>query len=281
MTAETGVDAPAAGPGQPFRDAVAVEPRGDGRFHAELGPYWTVGTKAHGGLLLALLASAGLTRIEADAPGSTPDPLCVSADFLRAPEPGPVELRTEVLKLGRTASVVAVRMAQGGRAMLAATLTAGRLPSAEPQWAALPELPAEPPHGAPDPGAGRSGLGVAGSCDVRMDAPTLAFSRGEQAAPVMRGWTRPRGEPTDVLFALFACDVLPPTVFNLGGRYGWAPTVQLTALLRGHPAPGWLRVESRTSLVARPWFDEDVSVLDAAGRLVCQARQLALAPLPG
>jgi hypothetical protein len=55
--------------------------------------------------------------------------------------------------------------------------------------------------------------------------------------------------------------------------------VQLTALLRGRPAPGWLRVESQSSTVANPWFDEDVTVIDAAGRLVCQARQLALSPL--
>ncbi|HEY2098981.1 MAG TPA: thioesterase family protein, partial [Pseudonocardia sp.] len=27
------------------------------------------------------------------------------------------------------------------------------------------------------------------------------------------------------------------------------------------------------------WFDEDYTVIDAQGQLVCQARQLALAPL--
>jgi hypothetical protein len=106
----------------------------------------------------------------------------------------------------------------------------------------------------------------------------VSFLRGEPGQPVIRGWARPRGEPTDVLFAMLAGDVLPPTVFNLGGERGWAPTVQLTALLRAHPAPGWLRMESRASSVGGGWFDEDVTVLDAAGRLVCQARQLALAP---
>lgn len=263
----------------PFRDAIAVEPLGTGRYGAELGPNWTVGAKAHGGLLLVLLARAGLARIEADAPGTAPDPLCVAADFLRAPDPGPVELATEVLKLGRTASVVSVRMAQAGRPMLAATLTAGRLPDEDAQWSELPEVPAEPPADATDPGATPTVLGLAGSCDLRLDTASTAFARGEQAPPVLRGWARPRGEPVDVLFALLAGDILPPTVFNIGGRFGWAPTVQLTALLRGHPAPGWLRIESRSRVVAGPWFDEDVTVVDAAGRLVCQARQLALAPL--
>jgi hypothetical protein len=55
--------------------------------------------------------------------------------------------------------------------------------------------------------------------------------------------------------------------------------VQLTALLRAHPAPGWLRIEARTTSVAGDWFDEDATVVDSAGRLVCQARQLALSPL--
>jgi acyl-coenzyme A thioesterase PaaI-like protein len=265
----------------PFRSAVDVEPLGDGRYSAELGPHWTVGPKAHGGLLVVLLAQAGLARLEADAPGTAPDPLAVATDFLRAPDPGPVEITTEVLKLGRTVSVVAVRMAQGGKPMLAATVTAGRLPGEEPRWADLPDLPAEPPADALDPATTRdSPFGLAGSCDLRLDAATMAFARREQAAPLLRGWCRPRGEPTDVLFALLAGDILPPTVFNIGGRFGWAPTVQLTALLRGHPAPGWLRIESRAAAVGGPWFDEDVTVIDAAGRLICQARQLALAPLP-
>lgn len=262
----------------PFSGALGLEPAAEGCYRARLGKAWTVGTKAHGGLLLALLARAGIARIAADAPGVAPDPLAVSAQFLRAPDPGPVELHTEVLKLGRTVSVADVRMLQGGRPMLAATVTGGRLPDAEPGWADLPELPAEPPGDAIDADRGDA-IGLAAHCDLRYDAATVAFLRGERDVPVLRGWVRPRGEPADVLFALLAGDVLPPTVFNLDGRIGWAPTVQLTALLRAHPAPGWLRLESRAATVAGSWFDEDTAVIDATGRLVCQTRQLALAPL--
>jgi hypothetical protein len=169
-------------------------------------------------------------------------------------------------------------MEQDGRPVLSSTVTAGRLADDEPVWADLPDLPAEPPPDAVDPGAGDSVLGLASSCDLRFDPATFAFARGEQAPPLLRGWVRPRGEPTDVLFALLAGDVLPPVVFNVDGRVGWAPTVQLTALLRARPVDGWLRLQVRSSLVAGTWFDEDATVLDAAGRLVCQARQLALAP---
>jgi acyl-coenzyme A thioesterase PaaI-like protein len=264
---------------RPFRDAIGLTALGDDRFGAELGTRFTVGTKAHGGLLMVLLARAGLARVDAEAPGTAPDPLVVSADYLRAPDPGPVELHTELLKLGRTASVVAVRMRQDGRLMLAATVTAGRLPDDGVRWSDLPAMPAEPTPDAMDPRGSGVALGVASACELRYDTPTFAFARGEQGPPLLRGWARPRGEPTDVLFALLAGDILAPTVFNLGGGVGWAPTVQLTALLRERPAPGWLRIEARTTAVTGSWFDEDVTVVDAAGRLVCQARQLALSPL--
>jgi len=271
----------------PFRSALDLEPRGGGRFAASLGRAWTVGSKAHGGLLLALMVRAGLARLSTEGPlagpsigtdGQEPDPLAIAADFLRAPDAGPVELHTEILKLGRTVSVVAIRLLQDERAMLAATVTAGRLPEDAPQWADLPDVPAEPPADAIDPATGTV-FGLAGSCDLRFDHATAAYARGETAPPVLRGWVRPRGEDPDPLFALFAGDSLPPTVFNISGRVGWSPTVQLTGLLRARPAPGWLRLESRSMVVAGPWFDEDTTVVDAAGRLVCQARQLALAPL--
>ena len=264
----------------PFRAAVAIEPLGDGRYGAELGEHWTVGPKAHGGLLMVLLVRAALARLAADAPGLAPDPLAIAADFLRAPDPRPVTMATEVLKTGRTASVVAMRMHQDDRLMLSASVTAGRLPDAEPRWSEAREQPIEPPEEAIDPAAGATVFGLVHTCELRFDPATMAFLRREQAPPVLRGWARTREEPVDVLFALLAGDILPPTVFNLGGTPGWAPTVQLTALLRAHPAPGWLRVASRADVVAGSWFDEDVTVVDAAGRVVCQARQLALAPLP-
>jgi hypothetical protein len=264
----------------PFRGAIGLTPAGNGSYTAELGPSWTVGGKAHGGLLLVLLVRAGLSRLAGET-AAAPDPLAVSADFLRAPDPGAVVLRTEVLKVGRTASVAAVRMLQDDRTVLTASVTAGRLAADEPRWAALPELDAEPPADALTASGGPQGevLGLASACDLRFDAATFGFARREQAPPVLRGWVRPLGEEPDVLFAVLAGDILPPTVFNVSGRFGWAPTVQLTALLRARPAPGWLRLESRSTTVAGPWFDEDVVVVDSAGRLVCQARQLALAPL--
>ena len=231
---------------------------------------------------MVLLARAALARLDADAPGLAPDPLAVAADFLRAPDLGPVTMTTEVLKTGRTASVV-VRAHAAGRPAHARRIGHGRA-AARRRAALVGSSRAARRAARRTPSTRRPGatvFGLAHTCDLRFDPATMAFLRREQAPPVLRGWARTREEPVDVLFALLAGDILPPTVFNLGGTPGWAPTVQLTALLRAHPAPGWLRVASRADVVAGPWFDEDVTVVDAAGRVVCQARQLALAPLPG
>ncbi|SHL15325.1 Acyl-coenzyme A thioesterase PaaI, contains HGG motif [Pseudonocardia thermophila] len=262
----------------PFSGALAVRPAGDGRFEAELGTTWTVGPKAHGGLMMALMAKAALLRLADEAPGTAPDPLAVAADFLRAPDPGPVTLTTDVVKIGRTASVVAVQMIQNDKPMLSASVTAGRLPDDEPAWAEVPDLPAEPPEDAMAPYNERLPTGISSACELRYVGATLPFTRGETGPPVIEGWVRPLGEEPDVLFALVAGDIMPPTLFNVLGRIGWAPTVQLTALLRARPAPGWLRLRSRATLIAGDQFDEDCTVVDSAGRIVCQARQLALAP---
>lgn len=264
---------------RPFSESTIVTDAGGGRYSAEVGEQFAVGDKAHGGLLMVLLAKAGLARLATETDAAV-DPVAISTEFLRAPGLGPVEIATEVLKLGRTASVASVRMSQDGKLMLTATVTAGRLPTDEPRWSDLPDLAAEPPADALDrstnPHAPTTGLSA--STEIRFDAETVPFVRREQGPPIVRGWTRPIGEEPDVLYALLAGDILPPTLFNLGNP-GWAPTVQLTALLRAHPAPGWLRLESRSASIRGTWFDEDVTVVDSAGRLVCQARQLALAPL--
>lgn len=265
--------------GRPFADAHVLDDLGDGRFRARLDDVWAVGPKAFGGLLMVLMAKAGMARLAAEGAPAT-DPLAVSVDFLRAPDLQPVELETTPLKVGRTISSIVVRLLQDGTPMLHSTITAGVLPDGDPRWETAPDLTPEPGADAVDPATGPGGArGLAAACELRYPPDALPFLHGRTGPPEMAGWVRPRGEEPDVLFALLAGDILPPTVFNLGGTQGWAPTVQLTALLRAKPVPGWLRVESRSHTVSGTQFDEDVTVVDAAGRTVCQARQLALAPL--
>jgi acyl-coenzyme A thioesterase PaaI-like protein len=269
-------------PDAPLSEALALAPLGSGRYRAELGEQWTVGYgRLHGGLLLALVTHAGLTGLAAhDGAAEASDPVAVSAEFLRAPVVGPVELTTEVIKTGRTVSVVRAVLHQSERPVLNATVSAGRLPEGPSEWAELPALAAEPPGDAiattDVPGAVPP---LATASEVRLDRATAHYLRKQSGPPVVQGWARPRGEPTSVLFALVAADILPPVLFNMA-RLGWAPTVQLTALLRARPRPGWLRLRTASAAIVGGWLDEDYTVIDSAGRLVCQARQLALAPLP-
>jgi len=282
--------ASAAIPGQPpaigFSQASKVRPLGDGTYTADLSPDWTVGNRPHGGFLLALLSRTALhvatSAAGSDGTGSEAlDPLAISAQFLRSPEIGPVLLRSELRKYGRTAAVISVNLEQRGRSCVEAMITVGRMAEDTAVWTDLPDLPAKPPSDALDlasvPGA--NAFRLSRTCEVRLDQANTGFLHGRAGDPLrLRMWARPRGEHPDVLFGLVAGDISMPVTLNLG-RYGWSPTVQLTALLRGRPAPGWLRIEVGSRAVHGQWFDEDATVIDSAGRLICQARQLALTPM--
>ncbi len=262
--------------GSAFARATRVQrrsPSGDeASYDVELDLGWGIGGKPNGGYLLAVVSRAALHAADRS------HALAVSGHFLRPPSGGPAEVRTTVLRSGRTVATVRTTLLQHGRPCLETLVTAGELAPTEPDYSAAvpPTLP--PPHaclGGPPPGFR---VELLEHVEVRIDPATAAFGRDgpkPSGRPEMRGWVRFRdGAETDALALPLIVDALPPTVFNLG-RYGWAPTVELTSLLRALPAPGWLACIARTDVVADGWFDEGVEVWDERGRLVAQARQLA------
>lgn len=269
-----------------FATASAVVKDGEGRYTATLSPQWAAGTRAHGGYLLAIMARAALACAQDSGALAAADPLAVSAQFLRAPAFGPAVVRTAVRRAGRTVTVVTATLEQDGQPCVDATVTCGTLPVGPARWLQPSQLPGEPPADAIDVGTlPGSVFRVAEVCPMRLDRASAGFVAGRtDLPPRTRIWLRPPAQGTgpaeapDPLFALVAGDISPPVVFNLGAL-GWAPTVQLTALLRARPVPGWLRVQAEAVAVYDPWFDEDHAVFDAAGQLVCQARQLALRAL--
>ena len=284
-------------PEQPVPFATASQPRplGDGTFTATLRSEWSISGHPHGGFVAALIARTAM-QVAAEHEGVNGDPIAVSTEFLRATSLGPVLLRTDVRKVGRQTSVIAVNIEQRGRSCVEAKVVIGRLPTQRAAWVDLPVMPPEPPANALPlseelPGAGPAVFRLAQGCDVRMDSsaaamlvrkpirPTPPGARDRQPAPRMRLWARPRSADVDVYFAILAGDVNPPMPF-LNGRTGWAPSVQMTALVRGRPIPGWLRIQVDSRAVGGSWFDSDATVLDSSGQLVCQARQLAITPGP-
>ncbi|MET0898037.1 MAG: thioesterase family protein [Mycobacterium sp.] len=252
-------------------------------FDGDLNEHWTIGPKIHGGVMLALCAKAAGLAVGSGSGDGDAEPVVVSANYLFAPDPGPVEVVATIRKRGRTVSLVDVDLTQGGRVAVRAAVTLG---APEDHVAPLLEvnpvpavMSAEPPPDVAAIGPGHL-LGdinhLAAGCDIRPDLTSL-MSGAHGGTPRTRIWVRPRDEAPDLLFALLCGDISAPMTFAVGRR-GWAPTVQLTAYLRSRPADGWLRVLSTTSQIGQQWFDQDYLVVDCEDRIVAQSRQLALVP---
>lgn len=265
-----------------FADLVAVEPA-PGGFTADIDRTWSVGRKVHGGALLAVLASAGRAAYLADGGEAGVEPVVISAEYLGAPDPGTVDLRTEVIKRGRTTSVVNVRAVQGDRTYVQAAVTLARRDTGDERYAEptpLDGMPATPPPDAlawdPEHPAAKV-FKVGRVAEVRYDPATLPVLHGKTGAAETRGWVRLREEPVSALFALLATDISLPVVANIG-PIGWAPTLTLTAAVRREPVPGWLRFRASAPVVGQQWFEEDHLLVDEAGRVVASSRQLAMVP---
>ena len=116
--------------------------------------------------------------------------------------------------------------------------------------------------------------------DLRLHPEDARFLAGSPSGdPLLRGWIKLAGdEPMDVFGLLLATDAFPPTIFNANLPVAWAPTVELTAHIRGIPEPGWLRCRFSTRFISGGMMEEDGEVWDASGLLVAQSRQLALTP---
>jgi hypothetical protein len=248
-------------------------------FEGELNEHWTIGPKVHGGAMLALCANAARTALGEQGH----EPIAVSGSFLWAPDPGALRVVTTIRKRGRRVSLVDVELNQGDRTAVRAVMTL-----AEPEHHVAPLLSVNPvvPLMTPDPPPGLEPIGpghpmadivhLAHGCDIRPSLTTMA-PRADGGPPVIEYWVRPKVGSPDVLFALLCGDVSAPVTFGVS-RFGWAPTVQLTAYLRGMPADGWLRVMCTTTQIGQEWFDEDHVVVDCEGRIIVQSRQLALVP---
>jgi hypothetical protein len=190
-----------------------------------------------------------------------------------------------IRKVGRQICLVDVTLNQDGRARVRTAFTFGHIDDIDPLYARQHnDMPAEPPADAI--GYRGSSMGkfvhVAKGADLYMDREWARFLDRAKGEPRLRLWIRPfDGDQQDpdvaMYFAMMSADMSPPVSMNLG-HFGWAPTVQMTTYLRRRPAPGWLRIIATTHEVGGRMFDEDQLILDSAGAVVAQSRQLALIP---
>jgi acyl-Coa thioesterase superfamily protein/acyl-CoA thioesterase superfamily protein len=258
-----------------FSAVTGLVAHGGDRFTGEVHPDWSIAGKPNGGYLLALLGRAAV------AASPHPHPIAASAHYLHSPEPGPVDVRVEVLRAGRSASQLRVRMVQAERACIEALFTMSELdPDGKPYWTGgLPEpgtdafddcvrVPGVTPTGVPAP--------IMEQVDLRIEKRSLGFAAGRPSGRgELYGWLAlPQEEEFDALSLIYAVDAFPPATFEVEVS-GWVPTLELSVYVRAWPAPGPVRVLHKAHLIDAQRVDESCWVWDSEGRLVAQGTQLA------
>ena len=276
-----------------FDRAIALTPVSDGAYAAELDGGWVVGGGVNGGYLLAVIGNAVRERL---LDSGHVDPFSVSAHYLSASVPGPAMVETRVVRAGGRFSTVAATLLQevdGVRVpRISALATYGDLDkahdantdaAAEALHLALP-VPDLPPReecllSSDAPAEIKKIAPLLDRFGTRLDPATAMWAVGKPSRKgLIQGWFELADQrPLDPIALLMVVDALPPVTFDLG-MPGWAPTLELTAHVRAKPAPGWAVVRHYTRTVAGGLFEEDCEVWDSTGRLVAQARQLALQP---
>lgn len=253
--------------------------------NADVPKSWRVhGGPINGGVTVSVALNALSERHDREF--GHPDPLVISAFFLAAADPGPMEIRTEVIRSGRSLSTGQASVWQAGAngiptERLRAVATFANLGATPPDVLTV----ARPPHMPPPeecvpisdlPGYPHDEVEVMQHYDMRLDPDTTGGPGGRPSGlGQLRAWFRMRDErePSALLLPLVV-DAFPPIAWDLGVS-GWVPTLELTVHVRARPAPGWLRVSISSANLAGGFVEEDAEVWDSSGRLVAQGRQLA------
>ncbi len=263
-------------PAQPaataFERATRAVPLGAGRYRGPIDRGWFAPPGPNGGVIAALI----LRAIRAEAGDGERRPRSLTVHYLRPPAAGEVEIEVAVERRGRSATSCSARMSADGELMAAALCVLSRDYEGAAAWA--PRAPAaDPPErvaplrvpGAPPP--------IFERLDTRGVFGPAPFSGGAEA--VTGGWlrTRERDPLGPELLALYA-DAWWPAPFSRLERPAIAPTLELTIHFRARPDPGesWALVRVGADAVIDGIFDESCDVWSRDGRLLAQARQLAL-----
>ena len=250
-----------------------VERVGVGTYRARLTDRWnTLGGRPNGGYVLGACMRALGDAITA------PDPLAVSAFFLRPAAPGPARITTEVVRTGRRLGTGQVSLIQDEKEVLRAIASFTDLARAGGRTVLLsppPDLPGV--EDAIDLLGGRSIPEV--TIVDRYDYRVAAIPGWVQGKPTgdasMQFWLRFRDErPVDTLALVAMVDAAWPAVLELSEAS--SSTVELTVHVRARPRPGWLACRVKTRYVIGGYHEEDFEIWDREGNLVAQSRQLAL-----
>jgi acyl-CoA thioesterase len=208
-----------------------------------------------------------------------PDPFSVTTHFLSVAKPGPAEVATEVVRVGKGHSTAVARLIQDGREVLRTLAVFGDLGAIEGPTVVTVAPPALPPPEECDRGRPAPSLPkIADRLDVFTAPGTTSWLSGSHNdVAELGGWIRLRdGREPDAVSLVFFADAFPPPVLNLSAvTTPWVPTIELTVHVRARPAPGLLRAWFRTRALVGGYLEEDGELWDSSGKLVAMSRQLA------
>src|SRR5688500_5882508 len=203
--------------------------------------------------------------LESAAAHGKPDPLTVTAHYLRPTSAGDADIEVDVVRAGRRHVHLAARLVQDTeRVRVLAAFGDLAAATAEPRLVrgAPPDLP--PPEecvGRPTPTGGPPSM--MHRFESLLHPDTTWLTGGVSEDTVVTGWIRfADGRQPDTASLPLIADAFPPAIFSLG-RPGWVPTVELTVHVRARPVPGWLRCRFETRFVAGDHLEEDGEVWDA------------------
>lgn len=257
----------------------AVEPVGDGRWAVTPSGAWNIGDNANGGYATSLVLRAAAAACSNS--GHT-EPWSLTTHFMRPLQPDgtAAEIDVEVVRAGRTATVVRGELRHAGKMRVAVIAALGDLgvPATDADQAITVAAPAVPdPEECVDRSTLEQGvaLPILERVDVRIDPP-LAEPGGADRA-LMQGWIRlADGSPPDAFSLPLFADAFPPSLYPRFGRIGWVPTLELTVQVRRRPASGWVLARLECDDLDDGRMIETGTLWDSTGALVARSRQLGL-----
>lgn len=262
-------------PAGDFARSTSVERRGETNvWDAEIHDGWDIYGNANGGYLMALAA-----RAMGDAVGRPP--VTLTCQYLRPGRPGRCEIEVDIVRSGRRFATVRATLSTDDGAVVTLLGTFGDQQSGGPTLDTFLDPVDVPPYEECVARPQTAELpAMMAKLDARFHPDDVGYQTGSPSGvPQMRGWFAfADGSPIDAYGLLLAADAFAPPIFNTELPVAWVPTVELTVHVRAVPAVGPLRGRFRSVLVQDGLLDEEGVLVDASGRVVAQARQLALVP---
>ena len=258
-----------------FDDAIAIGDDGAVAFPER----WTMGPGfAHGGYLMSV-ALAGALPV-----ATHPDPVTMSAHFVRPGKVGDARIDTSVLKRGKTLATIRSDVIQGDEICVGTLITFGDLSDGgDIAFRSLPDPRLPPPDQCVRADRNQNPLvpRMVENLDLRLTPASTSWARGEPLElATMEGWvTFADGRPIDVVSLPMLADALPPPIFSVGTFAPWTPTIELTLHIRRRPATARLGVSFRTDLIGGGFFESTGTLWNEDGSLVAMSRQLQLVNL--